>query len=239
MSAPAVAICSGGLDSSVLAYSLRRTHADLHLLSVNYGQRHVRELDAAQIIARKLGATWRLVDLTAVAPLLSGSALTSSDIPVPEGHYTDSTMAATVVPNRNAILLSLAYGYAVSIGAEVVAIGVHAGDHPVYPDCRPAFISQFAIMEKTATEGFAHDHLSLMAPFVMRTKADIVRMGQELDVPFRDTWSCYAPTTAMHCGRCGTCIERAEAFKLAGVADPTEYADPYYWRTVTHHEVHD
>jgi 7-cyano-7-deazaguanine synthase len=133
-------------------------------------------------------------------------------------------MAVTVVPNRNAIMLSVAYGAAVADGAEVVAAAVHAGDHFVYPDCRPAFVDAFDAMERLATEGFGHEELRLYTPFVDKTKADIAKIGAELGVPYADTWSCYEGGE-VHCGFCGTCTERKEAFELAGVLDPTVYQD--------------
>jgi 7-cyano-7-deazaguanine synthase len=141
---------------------------------------------------------------------------------VPHGHYAAPNMAITVVPNRNAILLSISYGVAVAEGAEVVATGVHAGDHFVYPDCRPEFIKAFDEMQKTAVEGFGDGLLRLYAPFVEWSKADIVATGARLDVPYADTWSCYEGGE-VHCGECGTCVERREAFQLAGVQDPTIY----------------
>lgn len=219
----AIVIVSGGLDSVTLAHLLAQQGYTLHLLSFNYGQRHVRELEYAANCAQRLGAAHDLIDLSAVTPFLTGSALTDN-VAVPEGHYTAPNMATTVVPNRNAMMLSIAYAVAVAEQAEVVAIGVHAGDHPIYPDCRPDFIDRFAIMERIATKGYAHPGLILLAPFVYRIKAEIVQIGQDLGVPFAETWSCYKGGNK-HCGRCGTCVERIEAFKLAGVADPTEYED--------------
>ena len=164
-----------------------------------------------------------IVDISGVGRLLSGSALTD-DIEVPHGHYAEETMAVTVVPNRYAIMLSIAYGAAVADGAQLVAAAVHAGDHFVYPDCRPAFIEAFDGMERLATEGFGHQNLRLHAPFLDKTKAGIARIGAELGVPYEDTWSCYGGGE-VHCGLCGTCNERKEAFELAGVTDPTAYGD--------------
>jgi len=219
----AIAIVSGGLDSVTLAYLLANQGYKLHLLSFNYGQRHIRELEYAANCAARLDAEHDLIDLSAVTPFLTGSALTD-DIAVPEGHYAAPSMAATVVPNRNAMLLSVAYAVAVAERAGVVALGVHAGDHPVYPDCRPDFIGAFSRMEYVATEGYAHPGLLLLAPFVYKSKADVVRIGSELGVPFAETWSCYKGGDR-HCGRCGTCVERREAFRLAEIPDPTEYED--------------
>lgn len=223
MSKKAIAIVSGGMDSVTLAYLLKSEGYDLHLLSFNYGQRHKKELDFAQLTARDLSAQHNVIDLSHIGSFLTGSALTD-DIPVPDGHYAEETMKITVVPNRNAIMLALAYGVAVAEGAEIVAVGVHAGDHFIYPDCRPEFINTFDRMERIATQGFSHPDLKLYAPFVSIGKHDIVTIGYKLGVPYQNTWSCYKGG-AVHCGTCGTCVERKEAFQLAGVPDPTEYTD--------------
>ena len=219
----AVAIVSGGLDSVTLAYLLAHQGAQVHLLAFDYGQKHKKELDFARECATRLNAQFSIVDLSGFSHLISNSALTSSDVEVPHGHYAAPTMAVTVVPNRNAILLALAYGVAVNEGAHIVATGVHGGDHFIYPDCRPSFIKAFDTMEREATEGFSELGLRLMAPFLEVDKTAIVRIGAELDVPFARTWSCYEGGET-HCGRCGTCVERREAFALAGVPDPTVYA---------------
>ena len=222
----AVAIVSGGLDSVTLAYMLDAGGHDLHLISIDYGQRHRKEIDYAALCAERLGARFDVADISGVGRLLGGSALTD-DLDVPHGHYAASNMAVTVVPNRNAIMLSIAYGAAVADGAELVAAAVHAGDHYVYPDCRPEFVEAFESMQRKAVEGFGKDSLSLYTPFMHHTKAAIVETGARLGVPYADTWSCYEGGE-IHCGRCGTCVERKEAFKDAGVPDPTEYKDPKY-----------
>src|SRR5437899_2370229 len=149
----AIAIVSGGLDSVTLAYFLRREGYKLHLISFDYGQRHKKELAFARLCAQRLGAAFDVIDLTGITRFLKGSALTD-EIPVPEGHYAASNMAITVVPNRNAIMLSVAYAVAVAEQAHLVAAGVHAGDHFIYPDCRPNFIAAFDAMQRFAVEGF-------------------------------------------------------------------------------------
>lgn len=212
-----VLIYSGGLDSTVLAYWLRAQGADLHLLSFDYGQRHKVELRHAATVARLLGADWQLLDLSGLRVLLPGSALTD-DVPVPDGDYEAANMVVTVVPNRNAIMLAIAAGHAAAIGADEVYTAVHAGDHAIYADCRPEFVDAMNAMLAVSLGG----KVQVRAPFVTWFKEDIVAEGARLGVPFEQTWSCYKGGLA-HCGTCGTCTERKEAFDLAGVDDPTLY----------------
>ncbi|WP_114593934.1 7-cyano-7-deazaguanine synthase QueC [Euzebya pacifica] len=219
----AVTVLSGGMDSTVLAHLSKGLNEKVDLVSVDYGQRHRTELEFAARTADKLGCRHDVVSLP-IGEALS-SALTDTDVDVPHGHYAEDNMAVTVVPNRNAILISVAYGIAVARGATTVQVGVHAGDHFVYPDCRPAFVDQLGVALKTGNEGFGQ--VELVAPFVHQSKTDICRLGDVLGVDWTDTWSCYEGG-AVHCGRCGTCVERREAFRDAGVEDPTEYADPDY-----------
>ncbi|AJE48066.1 7-cyano-7-deazaguanine synthase QueC [Celeribacter indicus] len=218
-------ICSGGLDSVTLADLVAQEGHLSRLVSFDYGQRHARELDHAARAAARLGVPHHLIDMRAIGAALTGSALTD-DIEVPDGHYAEETMRITVVPNRNAILLAVAYGIAAAEGDTAVATAVHGGDHFIYPDCRPAFTAAFAAMQEAALDGYAT--VTLLTPFVHRSKADIVAEGARLGTPFADTWSCYRGG-ARHCGRCGTCVERREAFALAGVPDPTVYEDPEFW----------
>lgn len=192
---------------------------EVHCLSVDYGQRHRRELEAARAICAHYGVDHRLADLRALAPLFGSNALTGG-VKVPEGHYEEESMKATVVPNRNMLLISVATAWAVSLRAESVAYGAHGGDHAIYPDCRPEFAEA---LDRAVRLADWHE-VRLERPFVKMDKADIVRRGAELDVPFGLTWSCYVGGER-HCGKCGTCVERKEAFRLAGVADPTDYVN--------------
>jgi 7-cyano-7-deazaguanine synthase len=217
-----VAIVSGGMDSVTLAYMLSETTDELLLLSFDYGQRHRKELQYARVCANRLAVGHQIVPMAFMADLLHGSALTTGDVDVPEGHYEAESMKATVVPNRNMIMLSIAVGVAIAERADFVATGVHAGDHYIYPDCRPAFINSINQTAQIATEGFKRPGFSIDAPFVTIGKHDIVKLGATLNVPYEDTWSCYKGGY-YHCGVCGTCVERKEAFSLAGVKDPTEY----------------
>ena len=210
---------SGGMDSTVLLYQLLQAGDEVKALSINYGQRHSRELEAARALCAELGVEHRVADLFGLSDLLAGSALTSSDIEVPEGHYAEDNMKATVVPNRNMILLSIAAGWAISSKYDRIAYAAHSGDHAIYPDCR----NEFAEALDGAIRLADWHEVSLYRPFVDMTKADIVSLGAKLGVPFEKTWSCYKGQD-LHCGRCGTCVERREAFYLAGVEDPTTYA---------------
>lgn len=220
-----IVIASGGMDSATLAYSLAAEDDDITLVGFDYGQRHSRELRAMLTIAIRLDAPADIIDLREMGARIGGSALTDTDVVVPDGHYAEESMRATVVPNRNAIMLSIATGMAVAAGADYVAIGVHAGDHFIYPDCRPKFIAALEMAFVYGNEGHAVRGFHLHAPFVAWSKRDIVHRGQLLGVPWADTWSCYKGGDR-HCGTCGTCYERQEAFRDAGVADPTEYERP-------------
>ena len=220
----ATLIVSGGMDSATLAYHYHSKGYELHLVGFNYGQRHVKELEALAKITELLKASWEIIDLTQLKSSIASSSLTSDAINVPDGHYAEETMRITVVPNRNAIMLAIATGIAVANGSNLVATGVHAGDHFIYPDCRPDFIEAIEKAFQLGTRGHAKDGFALEAPFVNITKADIAKHGSELNVPYQLTWSCYKGGN-FHCGRCGTCVERIEAFIDAGVNDPTHYED--------------
>jgi 7-cyano-7-deazaguanine synthase len=182
-------------------------------------------LGFAQQCAEDFGVPHHLIDISHLRALLSGSALTDN-VTVPDGHYAEETMRITVVPNRNAIMLTIAYGIASVRELDAVATAVHGGDHFIYPDCRPNFINAFAQMQNYALDGFSN--IQLYTPFLNKTKSDIAAEGAALHVPFVETWSCYKGGD-IHCGRCGTCVERREAFHLADVQDPTEYADHKFW----------
>ena len=224
-----IVICSGGLDSVSLAHKVAAEHTLHSLVSFDYGQRHKKELDYAAACAVRLNVPHKIIDIRAIGDSLTGSALTD-DIDVPDGHYEEESMKVTVVPNRNAIMLAIAFGVAAAQKADAVAAAVHGGDHFIYPDCRPDFIDAFQTMQKHALDGYAD--VKLYTPYVNGSKADIVTDGAAHNTPFADTWSCYKGGEN-HCGRCGTCVERREAFHLAGVCDPTVYDDPDFWVEAT------
>ena len=210
---------SGGLDSTVLLYHLLAEGQEVAALSVDYGQRHRVELNHALRIADEVGIRHETADLSAVTRFLGGSSQTDESVDVPLGHYTDESMKQTVVPNRNMIMLSIAAGWAISLKAGQVAYAAHSGDHTIYPDCRV----EFARALDGAIRLADWHEVELVFPFAEMSKADIVRRGSELTVPFASTWSCYQGDQ-VHCGACGTCVERREAFEMARVADPTTYA---------------
>ncbi|SFO22045.1 7-cyano-7-deazaguanine synthase [Roseovarius lutimaris] len=222
-----IVICSGGLDSVSLAHKVAAEHTLKGLLSFDYGQRHAKELGFAAACATRLGVPHEVIDIRAIGAALGGSALTD-DIAVPDGHYAEESMKVTIVPNRNAIMLTIAFGMAAAQKVDAVATAVHGGDHFIYPDCRPGFIDAFQTMQDRALEGYAD--IRLYTPYVSGSKADIVTDGAAHGTPFAQTWSCYKGGTN-HCGRCGTCVERREAFHSADVIDPTLYDDPDFWLT--------
>ena len=225
-------VCSGGLDSITLAYKVAKQHTLGGLISFDYGQRHKKELAFAKKCADHFGVQHKIIDISATKDILTGSALTD-DIAVPDGHYAEDSMKATVVPNRNAIMLTIAYAMASAQGLDAVATAVHGGDHFIYPDCRPDFIRAFEVMQNHALDGLSN--IKLYTPYLDKTKTDIAAEGAHLGVPFGDTWSCYKGGK-VHCGRCGTCVERREALHLANAHDPTIYADNDFWRETLKHQ---
>ncbi len=230
---PAVVLVSGGMDSAVVIAMAREQGFAVHALSVRYGQRHTSELDAADRVARELGAVAHKtvnVDLRSIG----GSALTDEAIGVPmddDGHAIGSDarkddIPVTYVPARNTIMLSVALGWAEVLGAADIFCGVNAVDYSGYPDCRPEFIAAFQHLANLATKaGVEGAGLRIHAPLQHLSKADIVREGLRLGVDFAQTVSCYqADAEGRACRHCDACRLRAEGFAAAGVADPTRYA---------------
>ncbi len=220
-----VVIISGGLDSTILLYWALHQGYSIHALSFDYGQRHGKELKCARKTCRNLGVKHLVVDISGIRELLASSALTNHGIEVPEEHYTHESQKITIVPNRNAIMLNIALGYAVNIGAEKVFYAAHYNDRAIYPDCRWEFVESVNVTAKLACD---NPRLEVVAPFVHKTKAEIVALGRELGVPFADTWSCYKGGEKA-CGVCGTCRERIEAFQINGLRDPLEYEIEVEW----------
>ncbi len=216
-----VVLCSGGMDSVVALHdAVRSGHEVGAVLSFDYGAKHnAREIPFAAAHAATLGARHEVVALPFVDRLFASDLLRSGG-EIPEGHYEDESMRRTVVPFRNAIMLSIACGFAESSGAAGVTIAAHDGDHAIYPDCRETFMQA---MDATMRAG-TYAGITLLRPFIALDKAGIARRGAELGVDLGRTWSCYRGGTR-HCGKCGTCVERREAFALAGLVDPTDYAD--------------
>jgi len=221
---PAVVLFSGGLDSSTCLAIAREEGFSPHALAVRYGQRHEHELKAAERVAQALSAPLRVVSLDLRA--IGGSALTA-DIEVPKDAPIGGSIPVTYVPARNTVLLALALGYAETLGAEDLYIGVNAIDYSGYPDCRPAFIEAFEKLANVATaaavEGRARYRIH--APLLRSTKAQIIERGIRLGVPYALTHSCYDPDAqGRACGRCDSCRLRAKGFGDAGVQDPTVYS---------------
>jgi 7-cyano-7-deazaguanine synthase len=222
MNNKAVVIASGGIDSSTLLFKTVNENYETYALTFIYGQKHKKEIDCAKWICEHLEVSHKILDISVLKEILSGSALTDSSIAIPEvpadvSHY--DTLKATIVPNRNSIFLSIAIGYAVSTGGNRVFFGAHHSDRGIYPDCRPEFVEAFESAERLATD---NPDLIVDAPFAHMDKSDIVRLGTELGVPYQKTWSCYRGDE-LHCGVCSSCRERKRAFTQSGVPDPIHY----------------
>ena len=204
-----IVVYSGGMDSTTLLYHMRDAGHPVKAISVNYGQRHVRELDAARQICAAIDVEHVIADLSAINPLLGDNSLSGRSVDVPEGHYEEESMKLTVVPNRNMIMLSVAIGWAISQEFDAVAYGAHSGDHAIYPDCRP----EFAGALDQAAQLCDWRGIKLLRPFVDLDKGDIARRGAELNVPFALTWTCYKGNKK-HCGKCGACSALSTYEKL-------------------------
>lgn len=213
-----VVLCSGGMDSVTALYWSRREHDVTAAVSFDYGAKHnAREIPFAAEHAAKLGVRHEVIALEFVNRLFASDLLQSGG-EIPEGHYEAENMKQTVVPFRNAIMLSIACGVAESAGAEAVAIAAHGGDHAIYPDCREDFMRAMGETMRLGT----YAGVRLLRPFIGMNKGQIAAEGARLGVDFARTWSCYKGG-AEHCGKCGTCVERREAFAQAGLEDPTVY----------------
>ena len=224
MRPPAVVLFSGGLDSSTCLAIAREDGFAPHALSVQYGQRHAFELVAARRVADALQVPLRTVALDLRA--IGGSALTA-DIEVPKDAPMGQGIPVTYVPARNTVLLALALGYAETLGAQDLYLGVNAIDYSGYPDCRPAFVEAFEALANVATAAAAEGRAryTVHAPLMKLSKADIIRRGTALGVPYALSHSCYDPAAeGGACGRCDSCRLRAQGFRDAGVPDPTVYA---------------
>lgn len=211
-----VLIYSGGLDSTTMLYEYL---ADIALaVSFDYGSNHnAREIECARWHCQRLGVEHLVIPLAFMPRYFISSLLQGADA-VPDGEYNDSNMRSTVVPFRNGIMLSIAAGLAESRGLKHVMMANHGGDHAIYPDCRPGFVSA---MDKAIREG-TYDGITLLTPYTLISKADIARRGAALGIDYSTTWSCYRGADK-HCGTCGTCRERKEALREAGIEDKTEY----------------
>lgn len=213
-----VVLCSGGMDSVTALYWARREHDVVAAVSFDYGAKHNhREIPRAAEHAAQLGVRHEVIALDFVNRLFASDLLKSGG-EIPEGHYEAENMKQTVVPFRNAIMLSIACGLAESAGAGGLVIAAHSGDHAIYPDCREDFMRAMADTMRLGT----YAQVQLLRPFIALNKGKIAAAGARLGVDFARTWSCYKGG-AVHCGKCGTCVERREAFAQAGLEDPTPY----------------
>lgn len=199
-------------------YEALQAHEVVACLSFDYGSKHnAKEIPFAKLHAERHGIPHHVVELDFIDKLFKSDLLKSGGN-IPEGHYAEDSMKQTVVPFRNGIMLAVATGFAESIEAEGVMIAAHSGDHAIYPDCRDTFMQAMGDAMQSGT----YIDLELLRPYVNMDKAAIAMRGNELGVNFSETWSCYKGGD-IHCGVCGTCVERREAFLLAGISDPTTY----------------
>ena len=211
-----VIIVSGGMDSTTLLYD-RRDEIAL-AISFDYGSNHnAREIAYAEMHCKRLGIEHITIPLDFMHKYFRSSLLEGADA-IPEGHYADENMKSTVVPFRNGIMIAVAAGVAESRNLTKLLIANHGGDHTIYPDCRPEFISAM----DSATNAGTYVGVRVVAPYTNITKGDIARIGKKLGIDYAETWSCYKGGEK-HCGKCGTCVERKEALAYAGIEDTTEY----------------
>jgi 7-cyano-7-deazaguanine synthase len=211
-------LLSGGMDSVTALHHAAREHDVVSALSFDYGSKHnASEIPCAQWHAAQLGVPHTVIALPFVNEHFASDLLQSGG-DIPDGHYAEENMKRTVVPFRNGIMLSIAAGFAESRGAEGLVIAAHSGDHAIYPDCREPFMQAMSDAIRLGT----YVEIEVLRPFIQTDKTGIARLGAELAVDFARTWSCYKGG-ATHCGTCGTCVERREAFLLAGIADHTPY----------------
>jgi len=211
-------LCSGGMDSVTALYWARSEHTVAAVLSFDYGAKHNhREIPFAIEHANRIGAPHQTIPLDFIGQFFNSDLLKGGG-DIPEGHYADENMKRTVVPFRNGIMLATAAGFAESIGVDGLVIAAHGGDHTIYPDCREDFMRAMGDALRLGT----YAGIQLLRPFIATDKAGIATAGAKLGVDYAHTWSCYKGG-AIHCGKCGTCVERREAFQLAGVVDPTVY----------------
>lgn len=213
-----VIIISGGMDSTTLLYDMKERIA--LGISFDYGSNHnEREISFAQLHCDRLGIKHIVIRLGFMHEYFKSSLLEGADA-IPEGHYADDNMKSTVVPFRNGIMLAIAAGIAESNGLKYVMMANHGGDHAIYPDCRPEFVKAMSAATKAGT----YPGIEVLAPYTDLTKTDIARRGKQLGIDYAETWSCYKGGER-HCGKCGTCVERREALRDAGIDDTTEYAE--------------
>jgi len=211
---------SGGMDSSTLIYDLLEKGNKVKAITFDYGQRHIKEINSAKDIALHAGIDHEVIDVSFLKALLPGSSLTDDKVAVPEGHYESESMKDTVVPNRNMIFTSILAAHALAIGYDGVALGIHAGDHAIYPDCRPEWAAR--VLAAVKVGNWEADEFQMITPFVDMSKTDICKRGLELGVPYELTTTCYNGG-AEACGKCGSCQERLEAFRDSGAIDPISY----------------
>ena len=213
-----VLILSGGMDSFTLLHRALNQNYEVDCLTFDYGQRHIKEIECARLSCHENHLSSLQIKIANVESIFAASALTSDSIDMPHGSYQAESMQSTIVPNRNMLFISHAIAYAISKNINQVWYGAHAGDHFIYPDCRPEFLSAMNAVAQTC-----HTYpINVEAPFLNLSKADIVKIGLDLGIDYSKTWTCYEGRD-LSCGQCGSCNERLEAFQINNATDPLSY----------------
>ena len=210
-----VIIVSGGMDSVTMLYDYQEKIS--LAVTFDYGSKHnAKEISFAKLHCQRLGIEHLIIPLDFMGQYFKSSLLKGGE-DIPEGHYADENMKSTVVPFRNGIMLAVAAGLAEGRSLKYVMMANHSGDHSIYPDCRPQFVDAMS----SAISAGTYEGVTLLAPYTNITKGEIAKRGKKLGIDYSETWSCYKGGN-LHCGKCGTCIERKEALRDAGIEDPPE-----------------
>lgn len=212
-------IYSGGSDSFTLLHHALDQGIEVECITFSYGQKHIKEIDFAKENCKRLGLSHTLIDIGYPESIFGSSSLIDEATDIPHGSYKEESMKSTIVPNRNMIFISYAIAYSIAHDIDEVWYGAHAGDHFIYPDCRPEFLRSM----NTAAELCDPSKISVKAPFINLNKGEILKIGLDLNIDYSKTWTCYKGLEKA-CGKCGSCVERIEAFTDNNSSDPISYS---------------
>lgn len=212
-------IYSGGSDSFTLLHHALDQGIEVECITFSYGQKHIKEIDFAKENCKRLGLSHTLIDIGYPESIFGSSSLIDEATDIPHGSYKEESMKSTIVPNRNMIFISYAIAYSIAHDIDEVWYGAHAGDHFIYPDCRPEFLRSM----NTAAELCDPSKISVKAPFINLNKGEILKIGLDLNIDYSKTWTCYKGLEKA-CGQCGSCVERIEAFTDNNSSDPISYS---------------